>query len=172
MSKFLRNKIYLAGPDVFRPDAAHWAETARAICRDYGFIPLTPLDHPENQAEEIFHANLGLIREADLVVANLNPFRGAEPDSGTCFEMGVALALGKTVYGYVAKKDTAAQRVARYQGCPPLQDGDNLLDKNGLLIENFGLPLNLMLAVPATLVEGGLEECIREIHALAICGKI
>jgi nucleoside 2-deoxyribosyltransferase len=34
------------------------------------------------------------------VLANLNPFRGAEPDSGTCVEIGYALALGKRVVGY------------------------------------------------------------------------
>lgn len=158
-------KIYLAGPDVFRRDAAAWAEAARATCRRHGFEPLTPLDHPEYEATGIFQANLALIGEAQLVIANLNPFRGAEPDSGTCFEVGAALALGKQVYGYVARKDTVALRVERHQGSPLTRCGEDLLDENGFLVENFGLPLNLMLAVPLNIIEGGLEDCLKAIRA-------
>ncbi len=33
-----------------------------------------------------------------------------------------------------------------------------------MAIENFGLPLNLMLAVPALIVEGGLEECLKQLR--------
>jgi nucleoside 2-deoxyribosyltransferase len=36
----------------------------------------------------------------------------------------------------------------------------------GLAVEDFGLPLNLMLAVPLQLVQGGLAEALRELgHA-------
>ena len=37
--------------------------------------------------------NQELITEADCVLANLNPFRGAEPDSGTCVEVGGGCGL-------------------------------------------------------------------------------
>ena len=121
-------KIYLAGPDVFRPDVRAWAESAREICRRYGFEPLLPIDHDETEAARIFQANIDLIRKAQVVVANLNPFRGAEPDSGTCFEVGYALALGKEVFGYMANLETVAQRVQRLeQRCePPVRYGDKL----------------------------------------------
>ena len=33
-------KVYLAGPDVFRPDVLEWAETARETCRRYGYEAL------------------------------------------------------------------------------------------------------------------------------------
>jgi nucleoside 2-deoxyribosyltransferase len=84
-------KIYLAGPDVFRPDVHEWAETARATCSRYGYEALIPIDHGETEANRIFQTNLDLIRKAQIIVANLNPFRGTEPDSGTCFEMGYAI---------------------------------------------------------------------------------
>jgi nucleoside 2-deoxyribosyltransferase len=96
-------KIYLAGPDVFRPDVLAWAETARAICRRHGFEPLLPVDHSETSPDRIFQANLDLIRKAQIVVANLDPFRGSEPDPGTAFELGYALALGKKICGYVSR---------------------------------------------------------------------
>ncbi len=73
-------KLYLAGPDVFRPDAAQWAEHARRLCRRAGHEALIPLDGVETTAAGIYHANIGLIQAADAVLANLNPFRGCEPD--------------------------------------------------------------------------------------------
>lgn len=153
-------KIYLAGPDVFRPDVLEWAESARETCRRYGYEALIPVDHGETEAPRIFQANLDLIRKAQIVVANLNPFRGVEPDSGTCFELGYALALDKKVCGYVARMETLKARVHRIEGGDP----ESVHDNHGMAIENFGLPLNLMLAVPAMIVEGGLEECLKQLR--------
>lgn len=153
-------KVYLAGPDVFRPDAQSWFETARFLCRRFGLEPLTPLDTEETDATKIFEANLNLIRKAQIVIANLNPFRGCEPDSGTCFEMGYALALGKKVCGYVERKEPLMERVNRHEHA----DSQRTTDSQGMSIENFGLPLNLMLAVPAQIVEGGLEDCLKSLR--------
>ena len=38
-------KLYLAGPDVFRPDPLAHAEQQRALCAQYGFTPLHPVDN-------------------------------------------------------------------------------------------------------------------------------
>jgi len=154
-------KLYLAGPDVFRPNALAWAEQARQICADCGHRALIPLDGVETTAAGIYHANIELIRSADAVLANLNPFRGCEPDSGTCVEVGFALALGKPVIGYVAEVETTTQRVARLLGGPLEIHANRPVDRNGLFVEDFGLPLNLMLAVPATIVFGGLAEALQ-----------
>ena len=94
-------KIYLVGPDVFRPDCLAWAESARRLVADHGHQALIPLDSEESTAEGIYRANIRLIAEADALLANLNPFRGSEPDSGTVFEIGYAIALGKRVVGYL-----------------------------------------------------------------------
>src|SRR5574343_1188559 len=103
-------KIYLAGPDVFRQDAGVWADEARRLCAQAGHVALIPLDGVETTALGIYLANIELIRSADAVVANLKPFRGAEPDSGTCVEVGFALALGKRVVGYLAAAETTTER--------------------------------------------------------------
>jgi nucleoside 2-deoxyribosyltransferase len=153
-------KIYLAGPDVFRPDVLEWAEFARETCHRYGYEALIPIDSGETDAQRIFQANLVMIRKAQIVVANLNAFRGAEPDSGTCFELGYALALDKKVCGYVDRKETLMEKVNRLESADPARSCDN----QGMIIENFGLPLNLMLAVPAMIIEGGLEECLKQLR--------
>lgn len=91
-------------------------------------------------------------------MANLNPFRGAEPDSGTVFEVGYAIALGKPVWGYLDDARPIALRTA-HTAHP---DG-RLLDEHGQQVEDFGLPLNLMLACSIHVVAGGPEACLAEI---------
>ena len=150
-------KLYLAGPDVFRPDAEGWAASARALCAAAGHQALLPLDQQAATAAAICANNLRLIAEADCVVANLNPFRGAEPDSGTCVEIGYALALGKRVVGYAADLRPLRERLA------VADTGGRCQDAAGWQVEDFGLPLNLMLAVPLRLAQGGLSEALREL---------
>lgn len=158
-------KLYLAGPDVFRQDASIWATAARRLIAAAGHQALIPLDGVETTAPGIYDANMALIRTADAVLANLNPFRGGEPDSGTCVEVGYALALGKPVIGYLASGETTTQRVARLAGMPlEIVDG-RPVDADGLYVEDFGLPLNLMLAVPLKIVLGGLPEALAALVA-------
>ncbi|MDQ7988717.1 MAG: nucleoside 2-deoxyribosyltransferase [Candidatus Dactylopiibacterium sp.] len=153
-------KAYLAGPDVFRPDARAWFDAARALCAAHGVEALVPLDGEAGSAAGIYRQNVALIARADVVLANLDAFRGAEPDSGTCFEVGYALALGKRVIGYVSAPDDTVSRVARWQGAPVELRGDARFDRDGWLVEDFGLAANLMLAVPAPIVAGGLRAAL------------
>jgi hypothetical protein len=93
------------------------------------------------------------------VLANLNPFRGAEPDSGTCVEIGYALALGKPVVGYAADLLPLRERT---NASGPGADG-RYRDVDGMVVEDFGLPLNLMLAVPVRLEQGGIWAALRSL---------
>jgi hypothetical protein len=56
--------------------------------------------------------------------------------------------------------ETLLARVNRIEGAEPGRTHDN----QGMAIENFGLPLNLMLAVPAMIVVGGMEECLKQLR--------
>ena len=149
-------KLYIAGPDVFRADAPAWAAEVRVLCSDAGHEALIPLDGEATGPEAIYRNNLRLIEAADAVLANLNPFRGAEPDSGTCVEVGYALALGKPVIGYLEKIKPLRERLDA--GGPGI-DG-RYRDAEGRAVEDFGLPLNLMLAVPVRLVEGSIAAAL------------
>jgi nucleoside 2-deoxyribosyltransferase len=153
-------KLYLAGPDVFRRDAVAWARRVRELCRAAGHEALIPLDDDvPATAAAIYRSNLQRIAGADAVLANLNPFRGSEPDSGTCVEIGYALALGKPVIGYA---DDLRPLRERLRASGPDVDG-RYRDAAGHVVEDFGLPLNLMLAVPVPLQQGGIEAAL---HAL------
>jgi len=152
-------KLYLAGPDLFRPDVLEWAGRVAALCRREGHQALIPLDGTRTDAGDIYRNNLRLIGEADAVLANLNPFRGSEPDSGTCVEIGYALALGKRVIGYA---ETLTPLCRRLQAAGPGADGC-YRDAAGWTVENFGLPFNLMLSVPLQLEQGGIEAALRAV---------
>jgi len=141
-------KIYLAGPDVFEIDAIKQGEQLKTLCLNYGFIGLFPLDNiitcdgtPYELAKAIREANIKLIEEADIVMANLNPFRGLEPDSGTVYEVGYAMALGKKVYAYAIDRRPMIKRIQEQQQL----ENDATLCQEGKVIEDFGLSHNLMM---------------------------
>ena len=164
-------RIYLAGFDVFRSDASSHGEALKAMCQSRGTIGLYPLDGEipdeldhRGKAQWICHANMESIRSADIVMANLNDFRGAgEPDSGTSFEVGFAAALGKPVWAYTGENRTLIERVSIRK------EGNASYCANGFVVEDFGLNLNLMLACSARIVVGGPENCL---DAMAVAGLI
>lgn len=163
--------LYLAGPDIFRPDAVARGEQLKALCARHGFEGLFPLDaqvaghatgDPLETARWIYRADIGLLDAADAVLANLDFFRGAEPDSGTCFEVGYAIARGKPVYGYVPEDGSLAERIRAR--CPQFLGTEIGQDMQGWELEEFGLPLNLMLAVPCVIVIGDAEAALQRLR--------
>lgn len=152
--------IYLAGPDIFYPDAEARYAALEALCAARGLKGLRPSDGgmsehkgrdtPRELASRIYVGNVTRIQQCAAVVANLSPFRGAlEPDSGTVFEVGMAVALGKPVAVYLPQADRdMASRLQELFGTEPMPgQADARVDRvYGAMVEDFGLPMNLMLA--------------------------
>ena len=165
-------RIYLAGPDVFAEDAPERFARLEALCAARGLQGVRPSDggvaalrdagaSPRELAERICAANLAHVRACDAVLAHLAPFRGdTEPDSGTVFELGFAVALGKPVAAYLpqAGEDLAA-RLRRLYGVrsSATTAGASVDLRHGMLVEDFGLPLNLMIACSATVHEDAAQ---------------
>lgn len=157
--------VYLAGPDVFYPNTDALATAHKVLCRKHGLEPLHPIDQPTFASAHIYRTNIELLMRADAVVANLNPFRGTEVDSGTAFEVGFAIASGKPVIGYLAHPELLNGRVERIFG--PLSEVDGVCrDREGNLVENFGHQVNLMLAESCIIVTGGLEDALMKLANL------
>src|SRR5262245_51292625 len=95
MSPSVQPRLYLAGPEVFRRDAAEEGERLKRLCEEAGAIGLHPL---QAEGADIRRGCIELIHQADAVVANISPFRGEHMDPGTAFEIGYAEAVGKPVY--------------------------------------------------------------------------
>ena len=142
-------KIYLAGPDVFLPDALAIGEQKRDICARYGMSGLYPLDNTVNLARSdaslrIFRGLEAMMDAADAIIANLTPFRGPGADPGTVYELGYMAGRGKLCLGYCNDPTPYAERVARFTKVTSADD-KHLIDGDGLTVENFGLPDNLMM---------------------------
>jgi len=141
-------KIYLAGPDVFLPKPLEMAGRKKALCAQFGLTGSFPLDNgidpkAKGASLEIFSSNETLMNEADGIIANLTPFRGPSADAGTVYELGYMAATGKLCLGYSNDPALYAERVARFTTVKPC-DG-RLIDAEGLTVEDFRLPDNLMI---------------------------
>ena len=141
-------KIYLAGPDVFLPDAIDIGRRKVDICAHHQLVGLYPMDNAIDVATsdaslQIFHANEAMMNEADAVIANLTPFRGPSADTGTVYELGYMAGRGKLCLGYSNDPSPYAERVREFTTVT--LDERCLKDAQGLTVEDFGLSDNLMM---------------------------
>ncbi|MFV0352163.1 MAG: nucleoside 2-deoxyribosyltransferase [Oscillospiraceae bacterium] len=148
------NKIYTAGFDIFHPQAGQHMQNIQHLCIQHGFDPAFQTEAPVGSApaaDDILKMNLERIDACDIVAANVNPFRGHEMDSGTAFEIGYAHAKGKIIYAYMDDTRTMVEKMG------------SQTDAAGYRVEDFGLPLNLMIACTSKLVKGDLQDCLQAI---------
>lgn len=147
--------VYLAGPDVFLPDAIAILTAKVAMAAEFGFRALIPGDdHLEARSAPaapipsslIYAANVATMKQADFGILNLTPFRGISADVGTVFELGLMTGLGKPVFGYT---NIAADYLDRIWLKMHEGDGTGLsakwIDDHACSIENFGNADNLMI---------------------------
>lgn len=144
-------KIYIAGFDVFCENATRIGEYYKNICKKYNFIGLYPLDNELETSKEIFLGNINLIEQSDIIVANLNNFRGDTMDDGTAFEIGYGYAKNKLLYGYMDDVRDLITKIGNK-------------DSNGFIVEDFKKPINLMIAESVNIVEGNFEDCIKKLR--------
>jgi nucleoside 2-deoxyribosyltransferase len=109
-------KIYLAGPDVFLPDAIEIGRRKAAICARHGMYGLYPLDNAVDLSAadaslSIFKGNEAMMDAADAIIANLTPFRGPSADAGTVYELGYMAGRGKFCLAYSNDPAVYVERV-------------------------------------------------------------
>ena len=134
--------LYLAGPDVFHPDARELGARKKALCKAYGFVGLFPLDDGPavTDSASIFANCTAMMQEATGGLFNLTPFRGPSADAGTVFELGYMTALGKPVFAYTNAVGDLLQRIP-----DAARHATSWRDATGMMIEDFGLADNLMI---------------------------
>ena len=169
----MKKKIYLAGPEVFDQNAIEIGKKLVKKCKKVGLKGLFPLDNvvkgnsKSELSKAIFIANREMIEQSDYVVANINSWRGSEPDSGTIWEIGYALGLGKTVFGYIDSPENSYLDKFDTNDIFALQ-GDRegeFVDSLDMVIEDFDNPVNLMIAESMTICSS-FKECIKKISKL------
>ena len=97
------------------------------------------------------------MRNCDVIIANLNDYRGYEVNNEVGFECGMAFQLGKKLYGYM---DNAAPLIEKI---PHLGEEKEFRDHTGSNVENFNYPANLMFGSSMKIFEGKFEEIISKV---------
>jgi nucleoside 2-deoxyribosyltransferase len=133
---------------VFLPDAVAIGRRKVEICKAHGLIGLYPLDNKLDLAAadaslQIFKGNDAMMDQASAIIANLTPFRGPGADPGTTYELGYMAARKNLCLGYSNDPSVYADRVRRFTELT-VHDGQ-LIDADGLTVEDFGLTDNLMM---------------------------
>jgi nucleoside 2-deoxyribosyltransferase len=150
-------KIYLAGPEVFLPNAREMLDRKAAMARAAGFTPLSPGDLKVEKratmrdfAFAISEVNERMMIEADAIIANLTPWRGISADVGTVYELGFMCALDKIAYAYTNVGKRHFERVADYYHGRHARDASGTpRGPDGLAMEDYELHDNLMLPAGA-----------------------
>lgn len=145
--------VYLAGPEVFLPNARAILDLKIALTREAGLVPVSPgdLEFPKTDSKwalglAISRIDEQLMNSADAIIANLTPFRGIAADTGTCFELGYMCAQGKPAFAYTNVKADHGERTRDHFGGEWYADADGLpRGPDHILIEDLGFADNLML---------------------------
>jgi len=155
-----KRRIYIAGPHLFSTDYALFSRAIAQKCNKTNITPVFPGEERARTSQGIYVVNLDLIRHCDGVIADLNPFRGEiEPDSGTSMECGFAAASGIPIVGIVEdQRNLISKMQASSLGCNEF--GGVYRSDEGDHIENFNLPLNLMLFHALETLASTMDEAI------------
>jgi len=151
-------RIYLAGPEVFLAESREIGAAKRALCADAGFEGLYPgemavlaPDSPSAAARAIFEHCLRAMHRADIIIANLTPWRGPSADVGTAFELGFMQAASKPSFAYTNDANGMLDRMRLLDpGVRHDPSRAGWVDRDGLLVETFGCGDNLMLEMSLT----------------------
>ncbi len=147
--------VFLAGPDLWYPDADAHLERQRLVAEQAGFLVLEPgllaaevRDAGELAARARYAERVSRLRRADAGIVNLTPFRGPAADSAATFEMGFLAGLGKPLVGWINLSDETEaeyrERVEAWMGARP-DDAGVWRDGEDCEIEDLGLPEATML---------------------------
>ena len=138
-------KIYLSGFEICSKEHVTVIQDMRKLCNKYGFVGIC-YEGINDSEEDIFINKINAIERSDMLIANLNFFRGDNVWDETAFEIGYAYAKEKPIYGYIDDMRPLKEKIAK---------------KNGYNVENTTMPVSLLLSFPTTIIKGGLEQCLR-----------
>ncbi|MCQ4949184.1 nucleoside 2-deoxyribosyltransferase [Bittarella massiliensis (ex Durand et al. 2017)] len=161
-----RPRLYITGPQCFYPGGEHQLLTMKYLAEEYGFEVTNIKEKmgfddcdPATGRQPLRKLTPDYLDDCDIVVGDVNFFRGGEPESGTIFELGVGFARGKKLYSFTRDRRDVIHRYPVGQLCP---DG-KILDEHGMGYATAHTAGNLMYMVPSKIVEGDFEACLKTI---------
>lgn len=161
---FEKEKIYIAGPECFYTGGYDMLAAMKSIAEAKGFGVTLPNDHPldmENpdlrkRADSIFADLKKVMLDTTVIIADLEAYRGSEPDSGTIYEIGMAYAKGARCYGYTRDKRPLAWKDQKYTMCDGL-----VYDEHGKKAPYKELPFSPNIIGSTKIIEGDFDDCLK-----------
>lgn len=158
-----KEAIYIAGPECFFENGYQVLAAMRKESEAKGHTVTLPNDDPlkldhedlRKNADEIF-ANLEVkMNESTMIIADLDPFRSAEPDSGTIYELGMAYARGLLIYGH-----TRDQRSLVWKDQKLSTDEGRIFDERHQPHYYAELPFSPMVTAATKIIEGNYSDVL------------
>ena len=155
-------KIYVAGPICFFPRGGEIWQSRRREAQYYGFTVTLPNDNKRPPAQSKEHgAYLTLkncrdsINLSTGIIADLENFRGSEPDGGTVYEIG--MAYGHDCRCYAFTRDKRPMGVKYNSGT--YTDG-GILDFRGRKLPHIELPFGVCVLGACKVIEGNFSDAL------------
>jgi len=168
MKRHIEVHAYLAGPDVFYPDAIEIGKVKKNALAEVGIRGHFPFDNEipkeafadkRTARNTIANANEQMMLDCckdgqvGIILANMTPYHGPSMDVGTGFEVGFMSALSHVkknviVIGYTDAKKNFMERVIDHFGGDKhitKQPGGQWVGPDGNTLEDFDAADNLMI---------------------------
>ncbi len=162
--KYENEGLYIAGPECFYQNGYDLWWASRRLAEYYGIpvvlptstkLDLTHADLKDN-AREIFDDLINQVKRTTAIIADLEFFRGSEPDGGTVFEMGWIFSKGGRLYAYTRDMRTMKEK----NQAATLKDGV-ILDQSGNKLSYPDLPFAPSIVASTLLIEGDFKDALK-----------
>lgn len=150
----MKDKIFIAAPKIITKTTV---EAMRLEASAAGFTAIFAVDvistveaasSPEATSTKTFDAICNAMQQCKLLIANLTPCLGVEPDADVIFQLGFMAAHGKPVFSFTNVSQTLYERVRKWNGgefterlfCSSAQKSRAVsCDRNRMIVENMGI---------------------------------
>jgi nucleoside 2-deoxyribosyltransferase len=157
--------LYIAGPQCFYPRGYSQWHGRRKLAEFYGFTVVLPNDYPlkldhedlRKNADEIFANLRDVIKKTGIIIADLENFRGTEPDGGTLFEMGMTFAGGGLLYGFTRDK----RSITRKDPYIHFDKGLEIRTRDNQKHPYAAMPFAPSVTASAMIIEGDFHDCLK-----------
>ena len=156
-------RIYVAGPVCFFPRGYEIWTARRREAQYYGFTVTLPNDNklpqadtPEQRAYYILKNCRDSINLSTGIIADLENFRGGEPDGGTIYEIGLAYGHDCKCYAFTRDKRPMGVKYNAGTYVPGA-----ILDYKGRKLPHIRLPFGVCVMGACKVVEGTFTDALK-----------
>lgn len=150
-------RLYIAGPQKYFPNGLEELKMYKTVAEFYGFEVVNDFSCLENGLADYEKIDKSFLDDCDIVIADVNPFRGGEPESSTIFDLGIAFAKKKKIYTHVHDMRDVIHKYPHAH----FNENGKVIDEHGLKYADGYTLGNLMYMVPGKMIEGDFLDCLR-----------